>query len=138
MTDLTSLAGVQEALDRSPFQQFLGIKAEHLDLETPRVELLLPFQPSLARQSGDDQIHGGVLASLIDIAGDYVLAVRLGYFVPTIDLRTDYLRPSHGSLRAAAKIVRCGRSVGVADVEVFDSDNRAVAVGRCLYGTRAP
>lgn len=138
MTDLRSLEGLQEALDRSPFQQFLGIKADHLDLRIPQVDLLLPFQPSLARQPGDDQLHGGVIASLIDIAGDYVLAVQLGYFVPTIDLRIDYLRPSHGTLRASARIVRCGRTVGVADVEAFDSDDRPVAVGRCLYATRAP
>ncbi|NIA67886.1 PaaI family thioesterase [Pelagibius litoralis] len=138
MTDLRSPEGLQAALDRSPFQHFLGIEVEHLDLEAPRIDFRLPFQPSLARQAGDDQLHGGVLASLIDIAGDYVLAVQLGYFVPTIDLRTDYLRPSRGTVRASAEIVRCGRSVGVADVTVFDGGDRKVAVGRCLYATRTP
>lgn len=136
MTDLTSLKGIQAALDRSPFQQVLGLKVARLDLDEPRVDLLLPFRPALARQAGSEQLHGGALASLIDIAGDYALAVRLGYFISTINLHTDYLRPSNGTVRASAMIVRCGRTIGVADIDVFDCSNRLVASGRGTYSTR--
>lgn len=136
MTDFKTLSGLQQALDQSPFQQTLGLKAHVLDLDEPRVELFLPYRPTLARQSGDEQVHGGVIASLIDIAGDYVLAVQLGYFVPTINLHTDYLRPAFGTLRASARIVRCGRTIGVADIDVFDLKDRLVSTGRGTYATR--
>lgn len=136
MTDFKTLDGLQRALDHSPFQQNLGLKAHHLDLDEPRIDLLLPYRSSNARQAGSEQIHGGVLASLIDIAGDYVLAVHLGFFVPTINLHTDYLRPAFGTVRALATIVRCGRTIGVADIGVFDANGKLVATGRGTYATR--
>ena len=81
----------------------------------------------------------GVLGSeiaLIDIAGDYAIASKLGRGVPTIDLRVDYLRPARrGDLRALARAVKVGRTVGVADVELRDANDAVVAVGRCAYST---
>jgi uncharacterized protein (TIGR00369 family) len=56
--------------------------------------------------------------------------------VPTIDLRVDYLRPARrGTLRALARAVKVGRTVGVADVELRDANDAVVAVGRCAYST---
>ncbi len=136
MTDLGTLAGLQAALDGSPFQAVLGIRVVKFDLAPPEIEFLLPFRPSLARQSGGEQIHGGVLATLMDVAGDYALALSLGYFTPTINLHTDFLRPAVGSLRAVATVLRCGRSIGVADIRVYDREEKLVATGRGTYSTR--
>ena len=135
MIDLTTLECCQAALGASPFQQALGLNATGLDPDAPEIEITLPYSGAAARSAGSDQLHGGVLASLIDIAGDYVLAIRLGRFPPTINLHTDYLRPSHGTVRARARIVRLGRTIGVADVEVFDAGDRLVAAGRGTYAT---
>src|SRR6056297_2041891 len=110
MTDFTDPAAVQAALDASPFQAGLGLRLVSMDGDG--VVIALPFHAGLARQAGSGQVHGGVLASLIDIAGDYALAVRLGHFVPTVDLRCDYLRPAAGEMRAAARVVRAGRTLG--------------------------
>lgn len=134
MTDFTDPAAVQAALDASPFQAGLGLRL--LEMGEDGVVIGLPFRPGLARQAGSGQVHGGVLASLIDIAGDYALAIRLGHFVPTVDLRCDYLRPAAGDLRAEARVVRAGRTLGVADITVRDVTGREVAVGRGTYLTR--
>lgn len=138
MIDLTTLAGCQRSLDASPFQKVLGLTATALDADAPTIEITLPFADAVARGRGGEQLHGGVLTSLIDVAGDYALAIRLGRFLPTINLHTDFLRPAVGTVRARARIVRCGRTIGVADVDVVDDDDRLVAIGRGTYATGAP
>lgn len=134
MTDFADPAAVQAALDASPFQAGLGLRLVSMDAE--RTVIDLPWHPGLARRGGDDQVHGGVIAAVLDIAGDYALARRLGHFVPTVDLRCDYLRPAAGDLRAVARVVRCGRTLGVADIVLSDRNGREVAVGRGTYLTR--
>jgi uncharacterized protein (TIGR00369 family) len=89
------------------------------------------------RTAGSGQFHGGVIASLIDIAGDFALIAVLGFGVPTINLRVDYLRPAlNNDLLAAAHVRRAGRSIGVVDIEVTDSTGRLIALGRGCYGTQ--
>jgi uncharacterized protein (TIGR00369 family) len=89
------------------------------------------------RITGSGQFHGGVIASLIDIAGDFALIAVLGYGVPTINLRIDYLRPAlNNDLLATARVRRAGRSIGVVDIEVTDTADRLIALGRGCYGTQ--
>jgi uncharacterized protein (TIGR00369 family) len=79
-----------------------------------------------------------VIASLIDIAGHAAIAAKLQHGVPTIDLRIDYLRMAAGrELRAAAALLKLGRTVGVVDVRVTDDQGKLVAAGRGTFSTRA-
>ena len=121
-------------VDRSPFQRLIGL--ELVRAEDGTVELRLPWRDELGRVDGSDWFHGGVISALIDIAGDYAIASRLGRTVPTIDLRVDFLRPARrGDLRAYARAVKIGKTVGVADVELRDANDAVVAIGRCAYST---
>ena len=86
----------------SPFHRLLGL--EMVRAEDGVVEMRLPWRDELGRDDGSDWFHGGVISALIDIAGDYAIASKLGRGVPTIDLRVDYLRPARrGDLRALAR-----------------------------------
>lgn len=124
-------------LIESPFHRVLGLRLVATDVATETIELEMPFNADVERAPGSGQYHGGVIASLIDIAGDYALLWALGFGVPTINFRTDYLRPAFNtSLRAKATIRRIGRSVGVVDIDVFDKEQRLVAIGRGCYATR--
>jgi uncharacterized protein (TIGR00369 family) len=123
--------------DRSPFHRLLGL--ELVRAEDGVVEIRLPWRDDLGRADDSDWYHGGVLSALIDIAGDYAVASKLGRGVPTIDLRVDYLRPARrGELRATARAVKVGRTVGVADVELRDAQGAVVAIGRGAYSTSEP
>jgi uncharacterized protein (TIGR00369 family) len=76
------------------------------------------------------------LSALIDIAGDYAVWSKFGVGVPTIDLRIDYLRPARaGNLSAVGRVVKAGRTVSVADIELRDAASALVAVGRGLYAS---
>ena len=126
---------VSEMLDSSPLHRLLGLRLS--DTADDGLELTMPFNAEMERIPGSGQYHGGTIASLIDIAGDFALIRALGFGVPTINFRTDYLRPAFNTeLRAQARIRRVGRSVGVVDIDVLDDQDRLVAVGRGCYGTR--
>lgn len=121
-------------VDGSPFHRLIGL--ELVRAEEGEVELRLGWREEFRRADGSDWYHGGIISALIDIAGDYAIASRLGRWVPTIDLRVDYLRPAReGTLTAVARAVKVGRTVGVADIELRDAKGAVVAVGRCAYST---
>ena len=122
------------SFDESPYQRFL--KLELVRSEPGLVEIKLPFREDFLRADGSDWYHGGVIAALIDIAGDYALWTEFGNGLPTIDLRVDWLRPARrGALVAIGRSVRVGRTVCCADIEVRDEQGTLVALGRGTYAT---
>ena len=67
---------------------------------------------------------------------DAAIAIYLDGWVPTINLRVDYLRPATGAyLDAHATVRRRGRTIGVVDIDVLDDEDRLCAVGRGTYST---
>jgi uncharacterized protein (TIGR00369 family) len=130
-----TLEQVQAMLDGSPFIKLLGMQAVSLDSERQQVVIAMPLAADYERHPGTGQFHGGVIASLIDVAGDFALVILVGGGVPTINLRVDYLRPAGGGgLTATATVRRAGRTIGVVDIDVTDTAGRLVAVGRGCYG----
>jgi len=121
---------------RSPYHRFLRL--EIVSWQTGQVEMRIPFRDELLRRSDSDWLHGGIVAALIDIAGNAAVSSVTGSSVPTIDMRVDYLRPSRGSLSATSRAVKVGRTVGVSDVEVRDSSGDLVATGRAVYAIPKP
>ena len=130
--------GLQELLDGSPFTQFIGAQASDFDSETGAVTLEVVSRPEIRRIDGHDQIHGGIIAALLDTAGDLAVAAMVGAAVPTADIRVDYLRPLAGDrIRAVGSARKVGRTLAVADIELFDSEDRLCAIGRATYLSKA-
>ena len=137
-TDRARRAGgralIESILAESDAIVSLGVTLETLGEDT--AVLTMAWQPRLSR--GEGMYHGGPIASLIDIAGDMVVAVRAGGGVPPISQRVDYLRPCTGPyLRATARLRRYGRTISVSDVDVHDDQGRLCAVGRGTYSSLA-
>ena len=132
MSEIT-LERLQAMLDGSPFIRLLRMRAVSLDVEKLEVVIEMPLAPEFERHPGTRQFHGGAIASLIDVAGDFALVLKVGGGVPTINLRVDYLRPAIGRLIATATARRAGRTIGVVDIDVMDEEKRLVAIGRGTY-----
>jgi uncharacterized protein (TIGR00369 family) len=125
---------IQAMLDRSPFIKFCNMRVPEVDAERERIVVIMPMRPELERGLGTGQYHGGPIASLIDVAGDFALVLKTRGAVPTINFRVDYLRPAtNTTLTATAWVRRAGRTVGVVDVDVHDNAGKLVAVGRGCY-----
>jgi len=134
---IDTIEQIQAIADRSPFNRWIGVKVAGLDADGLTLEV--PWRLDLVSSPERNSIHGGVLASLIDTASDYVIAARLGYPVPTIDLRVDYHRAAtSGLLRAHAKIVHAGKQLITAETRITDDEGRLIASGRGLYIDSGP
>lgn len=132
-----SRESLQAALDASPYIAFARMQVESFDAEGSLV-VSMPIRDEFRRLAGENMFHGGPVAALIDTAGDFAIALLCGGGVPTVNFRVDYLRPCIGThLLAEAKVRKVGRSLGVADVSVFDPEKRLCAVGRGTYSTTA-
>ena len=119
-----------------PFHRQLGIALEDFDAAAGSLTLSLTAQKAFSRDDERVELHGGVIATLIDIAGDYAVALRVGQGVPTISLHVDYLRFARGTKAVAtARLVKCGRSIAVVDIEVSDETGALIAVGRASYSS---
>lgn len=131
------LAQLQALADASPFIRHCQMEVISADASAGVVKMRMPLLPHLRRDASVAQFHGGPVASLIDTAGDFAVALAVGGGVPTINFRVDYLRPSSGDhLLAVATARRVGRTVGVADVDVFDDQGRLTAIGRATYSAQ--
>ncbi len=137
MTEPMTAEAIQARLDNSPFARLLGLRVTATDPAAATAQFAIDLRPELERHGGTGQWHGGAIATLIDIAGDFAVALNLGGPVPTINFRVDYLRPATGPrLSATARVRRTGRMVAVVDIDVADAENRLVAIGRGCYGSQ--
>jgi uncharacterized protein (TIGR00369 family) len=127
-----------EALDAmvrdAPFHRWLGVTLQSLTADS--VEILLPWREEFVSDPVVRYTHGGILAALIDLAGDYAVAAKLGRGVPTVDMRVDYHRAAQpGPLVAQASVIKLGGTLATAEARVFDEQQRLVASGRGVYLT---
>ncbi len=127
---------LRDLLLSGPFHELMRMELVSFDAAAGAVDIRLPWRREFERDPDTKQWHGGPIAALIDIAGDFALVARLGRGIPTIDLCINYMRPAIDTdLLATGRTLRAGRSVGVVDVEVRDEGHRVVAVGRGTYST---
>jgi uncharacterized protein (TIGR00369 family) len=120
-----------------PFHEWLGV--ELVSLDETGIAIRMPWRAEFVSDPDRGYAHGGVLASLIDLAADYAVAARLGRGVPTIDMRVDYHRAAMpGSLIARAAVIKIGGTLATAEARIFDECDELIASGRALFFTRAP
>ena len=79
------------------FIGWLGLEVVSLDHERQEITVRMAMRPELERRPGTRQFHGGPIAAFIDITGDFAIGMLVGGGVPTINLRTDYLRNNPNS-----------------------------------------
>jgi uncharacterized protein (TIGR00369 family) len=126
------LAALQALIDDAPFHRWLGIKVQSACADG--IELAVAWQPDFSGHSERQYVHGGVLSSLIDLAGYYAVAARHGAPVSTVDLHVDFFRTAiTENLRVFASLERESRTLAWANARVMVADGIVVASGRGLY-----
>ena len=136
--DLELMRQIAEEL--IPFNRFLGLKV--VEIRHGFASFLIPWRDELVGDPMKGAMHGGVISMLADTVGGMAVWSALSNpmaRVSTIDLRVDYLRPGkQESLLAEAHTVRVGKTVGVADVRLFQMSDPAatVATGKGVYAIR--
>jgi len=137
ITRQAALERLGEELRRPPFNRWVQARPVEVDTAKREITIAVPYRPELSYDPGRPIFHGGVIATVADIAGYAVVAVWHGGSTPTISLQIDYLAPAEGAeLQARAILRKLGRSVSRADIEVM-TGNRLVALGRGMFSTAA-
>ncbi|MEM6162624.1 thioesterase family protein [Erwinia sp. P6884] len=130
-----------------PFNRALGLTLERL--EPDYAELSFLNQTQLVGNVAQKILHGGVIASVLDVAAGLVcvsstltrqesiteeeLRQRLSR-MGTIDLRVDYLRPGRGErFIASSSLLRGGNKVAVARVELHNDAGVYIASATATY-----
>ena len=125
-----ALARLRLEMAELPFHDFLRPQAVDF-ADDGTVAVLLPFRPEFRRRRDSPFIHGGIIASLADLAAHAAVAVQVRRMVPIIDLRIDYLRAApEGDLIATGRILIVDRSLGRADVEITGTSGKILAAAR--------
>ena len=94
--------------------------------------MALPWREELSR--GDDQVHGGVIAALIDKAG--TTAAWAYADIPkgaTVSMNVNFLEGAITDMMAVARTGRGGGSIVVVDVDVLNDQGGKVAKGMVTY-----
>jgi uncharacterized protein (TIGR00369 family) len=117
-------------LDAIEFHRMLKMKIVDIS-DGDSVCIRLPFSPRYVLQSVTGNYHGGVLASLADIAGTAACIVQSAKTVMTTHLSINFLKsPRNCDLYARAKVIKFGAKNMVADIEITDEANVMYAVAR--------
>jgi uncharacterized protein (TIGR00369 family) len=143
MTDALSLQPANSAFadvirasfSRQGMMRALGARLG--EIAPGRVAVELPYGEVVGQQQG--LFHGGAIGAIGDIAGGYAALSLMpaGSEVVTVEYKINFIRPAKGGLlRAEGQILRAGRSVTVAriDVSLLEGESAtAVALLQATY-----
>jgi uncharacterized protein (TIGR00369 family) len=133
---LQALAAQTEAV---PYHASLGIRVA--ELAPDHVRLQLPYKDE--NSNPGSALHGGVYASLIDVAGALSArcgsAEQSGLVHRTVDLTVIYLAAAIGcGVVAEGRVLRRGKELAYAEVAVHDEGGRMLARGLVTHRFAPP
>jgi uncharacterized protein (TIGR00369 family) len=108
---------------RIPFAELCGI--EWVGAENGVTRLRVGLTPKHGNNVGVP--HGGLIATLLDIAMGTAARLAAGEPVMTVDMHVSFLAPGEGSLTAEGRVVRAGRTIVFSEAEARDADGELVA-----------
>ncbi|RCU45540.1 MULTISPECIES: thioesterase family protein [Corallincola] len=133
--------------DQMPFNRSLGLSIPYFTCD--KVEVHFAMHEGLIGNPIQRILHGGVTASVLDVAGgliaianfleksdtmDQALLNKKLAKMGTIDMRVDYLRPGRGEhFVASAEVIRSGSRVSVCRMELHNEKGSQIAFGTGAY-----
>ena len=130
------LAQLQALADASPFIRHCQMEVIEADAAAGVVKMRMPLLPHLRRDAAVAQFHGGPVASLIDTAGDFAVALAVGGGVGPGGVGAAAARGQRGGGRAGRRQgeARIDAQQGQVGVVAFDEPQAAVGIIFSLEG----
>jgi uncharacterized protein (TIGR00369 family) len=126
------LARARAFIAKIPFNAFLGL--EILRAHPDGVTLRCKVRKELLNSHG--ALHGGVTASLVDVAVGVAIQHRFrgARSISTVELKVSYFLPiTSGALLARARLLRVGSTLCVGRVDLTDSGGNLVGTAIVTY-----
>ena len=111
-----------------PFTRLLGARREFS--EGGRARLVLDARPELENMLG--AVHGGVLATLLDVAMASAAVSKLDFTMTavTLGMYTNFLHPGRGRLTADGEVIGVDDGIASCRARIVDDAGRLVAHGQ--------
>ncbi len=79
-------------------------------------------------------LHGGLIATVMDISMGHLLKHRNGRGGATLEMKVQYLRPLRaGTARCEGRMLREGRSVAFLESRLYDGEDRLAAMASSTW-----
>ena len=115
------------------FREHVALQVEPLEDGTSRVVLDAGEQ----HLNPHGSVHGGVLATMIDVAMGTAVATTGGQSPVTVSLTVTYLEPGRpGQLAATARVRKRGKRLMVVEAEVVQDGGDVVADALATFSVR--
>jgi uncharacterized protein (TIGR00369 family) len=141
-------AALTDLMERQiTFNSVIGMKI--VSLAAGDVRLAFAMKPELVGHFQYGRLHGGVISSVLDVAGAVALFVEIAQRHPadsamqvlgrfarfgTIDLRVDFLRQGIGrEFTAGAEVTRLGGRVGCTQMRLANEAGELISTASAAY-----
>ena len=141
------LQQLSHAFTDIPFNQMLGLELNQLDKN--QVTMSFSMKPALIGNFLQGILHGGVISSVLDMAGGMAVMAQAIYKnadrsreelltvlgkTSTVDLQVSYLRPGKGDLFIAkAWLIKGGNKISFTRMELLNQEESLIATGNGTY-----
>ncbi len=132
MIQLDPLEKLRNIVPKMPFHRLLGIRVARRHKDGVTIEC--PLRDELTNMAG--VLHGGVTATMADAAvGIAINSLWDGTRrATTVEMKLNYFLPVSGKkIRARSYLLRAGRTLCVARVDLFNDERKLVATALVTY-----
>lgn len=145
------LQHLSAAFTAIPFNHMLGLQLDHIDAES--VTMSFAMKHELIGNFLQGILHGGVISSVLDMAGGMIVMAAMISEHPemdnedlsnlvakcsTVDLQVNYLRPGKGERYVAkAFLIKKGNTISFTRMELLNQDGLLIATGNGTYLLRS-
>ncbi len=141
MTDFTQLAADMAAraaaTDKQEFGSFFLLRLLGMAVAYEGEHCVISFAVTPALFNPQGSLHGGVLATAMDISMGHLLHHTTGA-AATLEMKVQYMAPvTEGVVRCRAEFLRRGRSVSFLQSSATRADGRLVAQATATWLQRA-
>ena len=114
-----------------PAERALGYRVE--EMSPGHVVMVAPYDPTFAGIY--QSFHGGLLATLADSAGGTAALTLIGAeaATATTELTVRFLAPCRTDARATARVIKCGRTIVISEINIHDMNGEHCAVCHASY-----
>ena len=115
-----------ELFDKAPMKKTFSMELSYNKDGNAVFEM--PYNPGFDHAL--NQVHGGVIATLIDNAGWFTAASKYSTWVGTADMQVRLLEPvEKKKLIATGSMIKEGNKIAMTEMKVKTEDGQIVAVG---------
>ena len=117
---------LMEFFDKAPMKKTFGMDFSYNDNNS--AIFVMPYNPGFDHAL--NQIHGGVIATLLDNAGWFTAAAQYDTWISTAEMQVRLLEPADKvKLISEGQIIKKGKKLAIVEMKVYTEDDVLIAVG---------